>query len=89
MLIRIYILLHRRYWYNVTEKLESLDNMLEKKVRAKKTLVGSIEAISDSFILVASPSGVKYNIPKSHIERRIGNEFMLDVSTKDIQRYRF
>ena len=71
------------------QKNLNLDNMLEKKVRAKKTLAGSIEAISDSFILVASPSGVKYNIPKSHIERRIGNEFMLDVSIKDLQRYRF
>ncbi|MDW0254924.1 MAG: hypothetical protein QN718_10010 [Nitrososphaeraceae archaeon] len=62
---------------------------MKRRSEQKKTLVGSIEAISDSFILVASPSGVKYNIPKSHIERRIGNEFMLDVSTKDIQRYRF
>ena len=66
----------------------NLDNILEKKVRAKKTLVGAIEAKSDSFILVTSPSGKKYNIPKSHIERRIGNEFMLDISFKDLQRYR-
>ena len=66
----------------------NLNNVLEKKVRAKKTLVGSIEAISDSFILVASPSGVKYNIPRSHIEGRIGNEFMLDIAFKDLQRYR-
>jgi hypothetical protein len=66
----------------------NLDNILEKKVRAKKTLVGAIEAKSDSFILVASPSGEKYNIPKSHIERRIGNEVMLDISFKDLQRYR-
>ena len=66
----------------------NLDNILEKKVRAKKTLVGAIEAKSDSFILVASPSGEKYNIPKSHIERRIGNEFMLDISFKDLRRYR-
>jgi hypothetical protein len=64
------------------------DDMLEKKVRAKKTLVGLIEAISDSFILVTSYSGVKYNIPKSHIERRIGNEFMLDIPIKDLQRFR-
>lgn len=66
----------------------NLNNVLEKKVRAKKTLVGSIEAISDSFILVASPSGVKYNIPRSHIEERIGNEFMLDIAFKELQRYR-
>jgi hypothetical protein len=66
----------------------NLDNILEKKVRAKKTLVGAIEAKSDNFILVTSPSGEKYNIPKSHIERRIGNEFMLDISFKDLQRYR-
>jgi hypothetical protein len=66
----------------------NLNNVLEKKVRAKKTLVGSIEAISDSFILVASPSGVKYNIPRSHIEGRIGNEFMLDIAFKELQRYR-
>jgi hypothetical protein len=66
----------------------NLDSMLEKKVRAKKTLVGSIDARSDSFILVTSPSGVKYNIPRSHIERRIGNEFMLDISFKELQRYR-
>ena len=66
----------------------NLDDILEKKVRAKKTLVGAIEAKSDSFILVASPSGERYNIPKSHIERRIGNEFMLDISFKDLQRYR-
>jgi len=66
----------------------NLDNILEKKVRAKKTLVGAIEAKSDSFILVASPSGERYNIPKSHIERRIGNEFMLDISFKDLQKYR-
>jgi len=66
----------------------NLNNVLEKKVRAKKTLVGSIEAISDSFILVASPSGVKYNIPRSHIERRIGNEFMLDTAFKELQRFR-
>jgi hypothetical protein len=65
-----------------------LDNILDKKVRAKKTLVGAIEAKSDSFILVTSPSGKKYNIPRSHIERRIGNEFMLDISFKDLQRYR-
>jgi hypothetical protein len=64
------------------------DDMLEKKVRAKKTLVGLIEAISDSFILVTSRSGVKYNIPKSHIERRIGNEFMLDIPIRDLQRFR-
>ncbi len=62
--------------------------MLEKRVRAKKTVVGLIEAISDSFILVTSPSGVKYNIPKSHIERRIGNEFMLDIPVKDLKRFR-
>jgi hypothetical protein len=66
----------------------NLDNILEKKVRAKKTLVGAIEAKSDSFILVTSPAGEKYNIPKSHIERRIGKEFMLDISFKDLQRYR-
>ena len=66
----------------------NLNNVLEKKVRAKKTLVGSIEALSDSFILVASPSGVKYNIPRSHIEGRIGNEFMLDIAFKELQRYR-
>lgn len=65
-----------------------LDNILDKKVRAKKTLVGAIEAKSDSFILVTSRSGKKYNIPRSHIERRIGNEFMLDISFKDLQRYR-
>jgi hypothetical protein len=66
----------------------NLDNVLEKKVRAKKSLVGSIEAKSDSFILVASPSGVKYNIPRSHIEGRIGNEIMLDISYKELKRYK-
>ena len=70
------------------QKNLNIDDMLEKKVRAKKTLVGLIEAISDSFILVTSQSGVKYNIPKSHIERRIGNEFMLDIPIKDLQRFR-
>jgi hypothetical protein len=38
--------------------------------------------------LVTSRSGVKYNIPKSHIERRIGNEFMLDIPIRDLQRFR-
>ena len=66
----------------------NLDDVLDKKVRAKKTLVGSIEAKTDSFILVASPSGAKYNIPRSHIERKIGNEFMLDISFKDLQRFK-
>ena len=66
----------------------NLDNVLEKKVRAKKSLVGSIEAKSDSFILVASPAGVKYNIPRSHIEGRIGNEIMLDISHKELKRYK-
>jgi hypothetical protein len=70
------------------QKNLNVDDMLEKKVRAKKTLVGLIEAISDSFILVTSQSGVKYNIPKSHIERRIGNEFMLDIPIRDLQRFR-
>ena len=70
------------------QKNLNIDDMLEKKVRAKKTLVGLIEAISDSFILVTSQSGVKYNISKSHIERRIGNEFMLDIPIKDLQRFR-
>jgi hypothetical protein len=70
------------------QKNLNIDDMLEKKVRAKKTLVGLIEAISDSFILVTSQSGVKYNIPKSHIERRIGNEFMLDIPIRDLQRFR-
>jgi hypothetical protein len=70
------------------QKNLNVDDMLEKKVRAKKTLVGLIEAISDSFILVTSQSGVKYNVPKSHIERRIGNEFMLDIPIKDLQRFR-
>jgi hypothetical protein len=70
------------------QKNLNVDDMLEKKVRAKKTLVGLIEAISDRFILVTSPSGVKYNIPKSHIERRIGNEFMLDIPIRDLQRFR-
>lgn len=69
------------------QKNLNVDDMLEKKVRAK-TLVGLIEAISDSFILVTSRSGVKYNIPKSHIERRIGNEFMLDIPIRDLQRFR-
>ena len=66
----------------------NLENILEMKVRAKKTLVGSIEAKSDSFILVTSPSGIKYNIPRSHIERKIGNELMLDISFKELQKYR-
>lgn len=66
----------------------NLENVLEMKVRAKKTLVGSIEAKSDSFILVTSPSGIKYNIPRSHIERKIGNELMLDISFKELQKYR-
>jgi len=70
------------------QKNLNIDDMLEKKVRAKKTLVGLIEAISDSFILVTSQSGVKYNISKSHIERRIGNEFMLDIPIRDLQRFR-
>lgn len=66
----------------------NLENVLEMKVRAKKTLVGSIEAKSDSFILVKSPSGIKYNIPRLHIERKIGNELMLDISFKELQKYR-
>ncbi len=66
----------------------NLENVLEMKVRAKKTLVGSIEAKSDSFILVTAPSGIKYNIPRSHIERKIGNELMLDISFKELQKYR-
>ena len=66
----------------------NLENVLEMKVRAKKTLVGSIDAKSDSFILVTSPSGIKYNIPRSHIERKIGNELMLDISFKELQKYR-
>ena len=66
----------------------NLENILEMKVRAKKTLVGSIEAKSDSFILVTSPSGIKYNIPRSHIERKIGNELMLDIPFKELQKYR-
>ncbi|HKX21186.1 MAG TPA: hypothetical protein VJM74_05900 [Nitrososphaeraceae archaeon] len=66
----------------------NLENVLEKKVRAKKTLVGSIEAKSDSYIMVISPSGIKYNIPRSHIERKVGNELMLDISFKDLQKYR-
>jgi hypothetical protein len=66
----------------------NLDNLLEKRVRAKKTLVGTIEAKSDSFILVTSPSGVKYSIPRYHIDRRIGNELMLDISVKELLRYR-
>ena len=66
----------------------NLENVLEMKVRAKKTLVGSIEAKSDSFILVNSPSGIKYNIPRSHIERKIGNELMLDISFKELHKYR-
>ena len=44
----------------------NLDNILEKKVRAKKTLVGAIEAKSDSFILVTSPP-VKDTIYQNHI----------------------
>ena len=66
----------------------NLENVLEMKVRAKKTLVGSVEAKSDSFILVTSPSGIKYNIPRSHIERKIGNELMLDISFKELQKFR-
>lgn len=66
----------------------NLDNLLEKKVRAKKTLVGTIEAKSDSYILVTSPTGVKYSIPTSHIDCRIGNELMLDISVKELLRYR-
>lgn len=66
----------------------NLENVLEMKVRAKKTLVGSIEAKSDSFILVNSPSGIKYNIPRLHIERKIGNELMLDIPFKELQKYR-
>ena len=65
----------------------NLENVLEMKVGAKKTLVGSIEAKSDSFILVTSPTGIKYNIPRSHIERKIGNELMLDISFKELQKY--
>ena len=72
----------------MTQENLNLDNELEKKVRAKKTLVGSIEAKADSFILVTSPSGIKYNIPRSHIERKIGNELMLDISFKELQKYR-
>jgi hypothetical protein len=72
----------------MTQENLNLDNVLEKKVRAKKTLVGSIEAKSDSFILVASPSGIKYNIPRLHIELKIGNELMLDISFKELQKYR-
>ncbi|HEY7081650.1 MAG TPA: hypothetical protein VH500_18305 [Nitrososphaeraceae archaeon] len=66
----------------------NLENVLDKKVRAKKTLVGSIEAKSDSFILVTSPTGIKYNIPRSHIERKIGNELMLDISFNELRKYR-
>jgi hypothetical protein len=72
---------------NVTGKLE-FGQYIGKESQSKKTLVGAVEAKSDSFILVTSPSGKKYNIPKSHIERRIGNELMLDISFKDLQRYR-
>jgi hypothetical protein len=66
----------------------NLDNVLDKKVRAKKSLIGSVEARSDSFILVASPMGMKYNIPRSHVERRTGNEILLDISYKELQRYK-
>ena len=72
----------------MAQENSNLENILEMKVRAKKTLVGSIEAKSDSFILVSSPSGIKYNIPRSHIERKIGNELMLDISFKELQKYR-
>ena len=66
----------------------NLDNALEKKVRAKKDFVGYVEAITDTYILVASLTGAKYNIPRWHIDGRIGNEFMLDIPFKELQRYR-
>lgn len=66
----------------------NLDNILDKKVRAKKSLIGSVEAKSESFILVASPAGIKYNVPRSHIERRLGNELLLDISYKELQRFK-
>jgi hypothetical protein len=66
----------------------NLDNILDKKVRAKKSLIGSVEAKSESFILVASPAGTKYNVPRSHIERRAGNELLLDISYKELQRFK-
>lgn len=66
----------------------NLDNILDKKVRAKKSLIGSVEAKSESFILVASPAGTKYNVPRSYIERRAGNELLLDISYKELQRFK-
>lgn len=65
----------------------SLNNALDKKVRAKKNFVGYVEAITDTFVLVASPSGLKYKIPRWHIDKLIGNEFMLDLSLKELHRY--
>ena len=70
------------------EQKLNLDDALEKKVRAKKNFVGNVVAITDRFLLVASPSGAKYNIPRWHIDRSIGNEFELDASFKELQRYR-
>jgi len=66
-----------------------LYNVLEKNVRAKKSLVGHVEAISDRFILIAATGGVKYNVPRSHIKSEVGKEILLDISPKDLQKYRF
>jgi len=65
------------------------DNVLEKNVRAKKALVGHVEAISDRFILIAATAGMKYNVPRSHIKAEMGKEILLDISPKDLQKYRF
>jgi hypothetical protein len=66
-----------------------LENVLEKNVRAKKSLVGHVEAISDRYILVTGTTGMKYNVPRSHIKGEVGREILLDISPKDLQKYRF
>ena len=66
----------------------NLENVLDKKVRARRVIIGSIDAISDSTILVASPLGEKYNIPRLHIESGNSKEIQLDISPKQLQRYK-
>jgi hypothetical protein len=72
-----------------TQSALSLDKVLYKSVRSKDLVsVGSITRVEKDAINIVEGPGRHFRVPKSHIQSLTGSEIVLDITFRDLLKYK-
>ena len=89
MLIRPYI---PNYGNIANKKMSDIvlhwENLENKIVTAKDKRVGRITETSDNSLVIQDRRRIKYTVPKFHIGQYNGYEVFLDLSSKELKKYK-